>query len=170
MNLRTFDIVVISVIAVIVTAGVITSTLPSNKVADNSSKKAGNNLPTEQKKPRNSYEALAPASEPVLIDAFGSPVSKVVVHEQVLVQSEITNMQDRKQPFVYIVQVRNSQGITILLSWMKSELFVHDTLKVTQSWTPEVPGKYEIEAFVWDNIEGQTVLSPARKISVEVQP
>ncbi len=171
MNLRTIDIIVISVIAALIAAGLITSTLPSNKAVDNSGKKAGDNLPREQKKSGNSSEghALAPASEPVLIDAFGSPVGDVIAHQQVLVQSEITNTQDRKQPFVYIVQVRNSEGITVLLSWMKSELFVNDKLKVTQSWTPEVPGKYKIEVFVWDSIDGKTVLSPTRKISVEVQ-
>ena len=153
MNLRSIDIAVISVIAVVITVSLITMSMtPSNKAEDNSFE----------------ARALAPASEPVLSDPFGSPVSRVKVDEQVLFQSEITNKQDKRQPFVYIVQVRNSDGITISLSYAKSELFANDKLKVAQSWIPAAPGQYDVEIFVWDSIDGQTVLSPTRKISVEV--
>lgn len=161
MNLRTVDIIVISAVGVIIAAGVIISIIGSGNDEVN---------PVDNNGTNNSFEAraLAPASEPVLIDPFGSPVSEVTVDEQVLFQSEITNKQDKKQPFVYIVRIRNSEGITILVSWMKSELPANETFKVSQSWTPETTGRYDVETFVWDSIEGQTILSPARKISVDV--
>jgi len=161
-DLRTIDIVVISVIAVVITVSLITFAMtPSNK--------GGDSLPNDQNESKNSIRALVSASEPALFDSFGSPINRVRVGDQVLFQSEITNTQDKKQPFVYIVQIRNSAGITVSLSYAKSELPANDKLKVAQSWIPAVSGKYEIQIFVWDNIEGQTVLSPTRKTSVEVE-
>lgn len=164
MNLRTVDIIVISVIGFIIAVGVITSTMsPGNKDGALPDEKNGTINHIEEK-------ALAPASEPVLIDPFGSPVNKVTVKEQVLFQSEITNKQDKKQQFVYVVHVTNSERITISLSWMRSELPPNEKFKVSQSWTPDSPGRYDVEIFVWDSIAGQIVLSPSRKISVEVAP
>ena len=158
MNLRTIDIIVISVIAIVVAVSLITMSIMPNQGKGNLTEK-----------PMNFSDiALAPASEPVLVDVFSSPINRVVVNDQILVQSEITNKQDKRQPFVYIVQVKNSEGITVSLSWMKSELLVSEKLNAAQSWMPDTPGKYDIEIFVWDGIEGQTVLSPSRQISVAV--
>ncbi len=163
MNLRTVDIVVISVIGVIIAVGVITSIMgPANR--------DGGNFPNGTNGSVNSEgKALAPASEPVLMDPFGSPVKEIIVNEQVLFQSEITNKQDKKQEFVYIVHITNSEGITVSLSWFRSELPPNDKFKVSQSWIPDSPGTYNVEIFVWDSIEGQIILSPSRKISVEVE-
>lgn len=112
---------------------------------------------------------LAPTSEPVLVDSFNFPLSKVSMNEQVLVQSEITNTQNLTQTFVYIVQVKDSDGITVSLSWISSSISANDSLKAAQSWTPQLPGNYDTEIFVWDSIEGKQVLSPVRKISVKVE-
>ncbi len=163
MNLRTVDIIVISVIGVIIAVAVITSVMnPGNK--------DGGNLPNGTNGSINSEEkALAPASETVLMDPFGSPVSKIIVNEQVLFQSEITNKQDKKQEFVYVVHITNSERITVSLSWFRSELPPNEKFNVSQSWIPDSPGTYGVEIFVWDSIEGQTILSPSRKISVEVE-
>jgi hypothetical protein len=164
MNVRTVDIIVISVIGFIIAVGVITSTMsPGNKDGDNLPNGTNGSInPLEEK-------ALAPASEPVLMDPFGAPVSRIIVNEQVLFQSEITNKQDKKQEFVYIVHITNSTG-TVSLSWFRSELPPNEKFKVSQSWIPDSPGPYDVETFVWDSIEGKIVLSPSRKISVEVLP
>ena len=164
MNLRTVDIIVVSVIGVIIAVGVITSVMnPGNR--------NGGNLPNGTNGSVNPFEekALAPASKPVLMDPFGSPVNKIIVNEQVLFQSEITNKQDKKQEFVYMVHITNSTG-TVSLSWFRSELPPNEKFNVSQSWIPDSPGTYDVEIFVWDSIEGQIILSPSRKISVDVLP
>lgn len=160
-TLRSIDIVVISVIGVVVAISLIAFSLAPNKAGDNSANNQGVS--------KNELGTLVLASQPALFDSFGSPLSRVELGGQVLFQSEITNTQNKRQPFVYIVHVRDSHGITVLLSYTKSELPANDTLKVAQSWIPAMPGKYDVQTFVWDTIDGQTVLSPARKISVEVK-
>ena len=110
----------------------------------------------------------APASEPVLVDSFGKDISEVFVGDQILVQSEVTNSQNKKQPFVYILQVKDSDGITESLSWISAELPANDSLKVAQSWLPSQPDEYTVEIFVWDSLKHLAPLSPVRTKTVNV--
>jgi len=110
----------------------------------------------------------APASEPVLLNSFGESVTQVFTGEQVLIQSEVANKQDKKQPFTYIVQVKDSSGITMSLSWVISELPASDSLNVAQSWLPTVAGQYTVEIFVWESLQNPTALSPSRVKNVQV--
>ncbi len=110
----------------------------------------------------------APASEPVIVDSFGKAVSQIFVGEQILVQSEVTNTQSKKQPFVYILQVKNSEGITESLSWISAQLPANESLKVAQSWMPSGPDEYSIEIFVWDSLTNLAPLSPVRVKTVNV--
>lgn len=149
--MRTIDIIVFSVIAIVIAVSLVTlSMTPKDKTDED-----------EEKVP-------VLVSDPVLLDSFGSPVTRVKVGERVVFQSEITNTQDVRQPFVYLVQVKNMQGVTIWLSWMRSELPPDDSLNAAQSWIPDVPGDYEVEVFIWDSIEGRSILSPSKIISLEV--
>ena len=110
----------------------------------------------------------APASEPVLVDSNGQSVSQVLTGQQVIIQSEVVNAQSKKQPFVYIVQVKDSNGVTVSLSWLAAELPANDSLKVTQSWLPLASGGYRVEIFVWESFDKPTVLSSSRLMSVQV--
>lgn len=110
----------------------------------------------------------APASEPVLVNSFGETLTQISTYEQVLIESEVVNMQNRKQPFAYIVQVKDSDGVTISLSWLTAELPANDSLKVSQSWLPLTAGQYTIEIFVWEGIDKPTALSPAKIKNVRV--
>lgn len=110
----------------------------------------------------------APASEPVIVDSFGKAVSQIFVGEQILVQSEVTNTQSKKQPFVYILQVKNSEGITESLSWISAQLPANESLKVAQSWMPSGPDEYTVQIFVWDSLTNLAPLSPVRMKTVSV--
>lgn len=110
----------------------------------------------------------APASEPILLNSFGESISQVFTGEQLLIQSEVTNSQNKKQPFAYIVQVKDSEGITVSLSWVTSELPPNESLRVAQSWLPSIAGTYTIEIFVWESLIDPNALSPPRIKNIEV--
>jgi hypothetical protein len=110
----------------------------------------------------------AQASEPVLVDASGVSITQAFTGQQVIIQSEVLNAQTKKQPFVYIVQVKDSNGVTVSLSWIAAELPANDSLKVTQSWLPLTSGGYRVEIFVWESINTPNALSPARSMNVQV--
>lgn len=110
----------------------------------------------------------APAAEPTLVNSFGEDVSQIFTGEQLLIQSEVTNEQNKKQPFTYIVQVKDSEGITVSLSWITVELQPNESLKVAQSWLPSIPGNYSVEIFVWEGLTNPTALSPPRIKNIKV--
>ncbi len=155
-------VVILAIVAVIAVVSVIINIISSNNGTDNLSNSQNlEGLPKQQ--------FLAPASEPSLVDSFNFPLRKVTVNEQVLVESKVTNTQNKTQSFVYIVQVKDSEDITISISWISSTLYPNDKTSASQSWTPEKPGRYDIGIFVWDSIEVKQILSPDRKISVNVE-
>ncbi len=110
----------------------------------------------------------AAAAEPSLVNLAGETVSQISAGEQVLIQSEVTNAVTKKQPFVYLVMVKDAGGITVSLSWITAELPPSESLKVAQSWIPHAPGDYSIEIFVWLSLAEPTPLGPSRIMNIEV--
>ncbi|MFY3739707.1 MAG: hypothetical protein HMLIMOIP_000126 [Candidatus Nitrosomirales archaeon] len=109
-------------------------------------------------------------SEPILVNQDGLQIEQVEVGRQVLIQSEIRNDQNKMQEFAYIVQVKDSNGVTISMSWTSGQLFAKDSILTAQSWIPENVGEYEIEVFVWESVDNPNPLSPVRSIRVSVAP
>ncbi len=110
----------------------------------------------------------AVASEPEIVDSRGESVNTPSVNEQVLIQSEITNVQKKKQPFAYIVQIKDNAGVTVSLSWVTGELPPEDSFKAAQSWMPDSQGTFSIEIFVWESIDNPNAISPVRNTTVDI--
>jgi hypothetical protein len=110
----------------------------------------------------------AVASEIELVDQTGSALTDVTAGSQVLIQSEIVNSQTKKQPFAYIVQIKDENDVTVSLSWVTGELPEKDSLRAAQSWIPDAPGDYTIEVFVWASVDNPDPLSPTRTTQVSV--
>jgi len=110
----------------------------------------------------------AVASEPKIVDHKGESISELSVSQQVLVQSEITNSQKKKQPFAYIVQIKDDEGATVSLSWVTGELPPKESFKAAQSWIPDAQGIFSVEVFVWESIDNPTALSPVRSTTIDI--
>ena len=110
----------------------------------------------------------AVASEPQIVDSRGEIVDTPSVNEQVLIQSEITNSQKKKQSFAYIVQIKDDEGVTVSLSWVAGELPPEDSFKAAQSWMSDAQGVFSIEVFVWESIDSPNAISPVRSTTVDI--
>ena len=110
----------------------------------------------------------AVASEPQIVDSSGESVSTLLVNEQVLIQSELTNIQKKKQPFAYIVQIKDSEALTVSLSWVTGELPPEDSFKAAQSWIPDAQGMFTVEVFVWESIDNPNAISPLQRFTVDI--
>lgn len=108
-------------------------------------------------------------SDLALINSEGERISKIAKGDQILVQTELKNLQGRKQPFVYVLLVKDSHGITESISWIRAELSPLQQYKVAQSWIPSSSDLYQVEVFVWENLEQSLALSSVSTISIEVQ-
>ena len=107
-------------------------------------------------------------SEPKLVDLFGRSIDTLNVEKPVLVQTIVTNNLEEDQPFVYILQVKDKDDFTVMLTWIKGSMYAKSSFNPGISWTPEGKGDYNIEIFVWKSINepGVSPLTKSLKVSV----
>lgn len=91
-------------------------------------------------------------TNPRLVDSFGQQVSNQVnVNQHVQITTDIKNNQEKIQKFVYIVQVKNQNGVVVSLGWINGlSLEPQQTFSPALSWTPSISDEYIVEIFVWD--------------------
>ncbi|NHH98228.1 hypothetical protein DYY66_2459 [Candidatus Nitrosotalea sp. FS] len=90
------------------------------------------------------------------------------VGKQVQVTTDVANGQDRAQPFAYIVQIENQDGVVYSLSWITGTLDAGQSLSPSQSWTPTAPGVYTAQIFVWASVGNPDALSPPLTMKIMV--
>ena len=110
----------------------------------------------------------APASNLRIVDTFGSSIDAVSIDQQVQITADLSNGQDRDQDFAYLIQIQNSDGVTVSLSWIAGSLSPGQSFSPSASWTPTSAGTYDVTAFVWESIDNPTALSPPLSIDVSV--
>ena len=110
----------------------------------------------------------APATNLRIVDAFGSSIDAVSIDQQVQITADLSNGQDRDQDFAYLIQIQNSEGVTVSLSWIAGSLSPGQSFSPSASWTPTSVGTYTVTAFVWESIDNPTALSPPLTIDVSV--
>jgi len=93
--------------------------------------------------------------------------SQILVDQQVMVVSDLTNGQDRDQKFAYIVQIKNEDEVVISLSWLTGSLGPRQTFSPAISWIPTQPGEYIIEIFVWEGIDNAEAISPPQYLAIQ---
>jgi hypothetical protein len=109
----------------------------------------------------------APAEYPRII-ADGKRIDTIRIDQQVQVVADLVNNQDREQPFAYLVQIQNSNEVTVSLSWITGNLSPGQMLSPSQSWLPTETGSYNVQIFVWEGIDNPDALSPPLFIEVQV--
>jgi hypothetical protein len=90
------------------------------------------------------------------------------VNKQVQITSDVTNNQDKTQPFAYLVQIQNQDGVVVSLSWLAGSLDPGQSLNPSQSWIPVLPGTYTAQIFVWAGINNPDALSPPLNMVITV--
>jgi hypothetical protein len=104
-----------------------------------------------------------------VVDQTGATLSSPSMGMQILIQSDVRNNLSTDQQFSYIVQIKNSLGATIMISWMTGTLPAGKQYAVAQSWLVENTGEYTAEVFVWQSISNPVILSPMQKINFSVR-
>ena len=110
----------------------------------------------------------APAANARVVDAFGSSVAEVSVDQQVQIAADVANAQDKEQAFAYLVQVQDSNGVTVSLAWITGSLNGGQSMSPALSWTPSAAGSYTATVFVWESVDNPVALSPTVSVSIDV--
>lgn len=95
----------------------------------------------------------------ILADRSGMPIQEPKAGQLLQVISEAQNKQSYEQPFVYLVQVKDSSGAVVWLSWFEGTLAINQKLSVSQSWIPADAGTYNVETFVWKSLNNPSPLA-----------
>lgn len=99
----------------------------------------------------------------ILTDSLGLPIQEPKSGQQLQVVAEIENKQDYDQPFIYIVQVKDSANTIIALSWFKGSLTINQKLSVSQFWSPAESDTYAVEIFAWRSFDNPLPLTQSLK-------
>ena len=102
-------------------------------------------------------------SAPTLKDVTGDEIDEVTVGQQVVLSTTIQNNIDDEQPFVALIEVRDSKGITVYLAWQTGTLNSEGEAEVGLSFTPQEPGTYTIRTFVISDLGTPEILSELRE-------
>ena len=89
---------------------------------------------------------------------------EITTGSEIQIETDIVNQKDDSQIFAYIVQIKYEDGTPVSISTVTGSLAQGQTLTQTISWTPDEPGIYVAEIFIWDDLDSANPLS-----SVEVQ-
>ena len=98
-------------------------------------------------------------SDTETIDALGGRIQDFFEGQQMLFQSVLSNNLESPQDFAYIVQITDSDDLTIQLSWMQGTLNPGQSITVAQSWLAEDRGIYDVQVLVWDSMASPTPLT-----------
>lgn len=107
-------------------------------------------------------------SRPQVTDLHGNIISSVKTGQQIQITTTLQNTQQQAQPFVYLVQVNDKDGIVVSLSWITGILTPMQSVNASQSWQPDKTGTYTIQVFVWNTIGNAVSLSPEQSLQLVV--
>ena len=110
------------------------------------------------------------ATLPVIIsgtlvtDPQGNKYSTIPVGAPVKITSELRNLGDQTQSYVYYVQVKNFAGQVEFIG-KNSGVFLSESDNATVTWNPTTDGPYFIETYVW-NSDNIPLASPGSIINI----
>jgi hypothetical protein len=141
-----------------------TDDFPENFADNGMSKAFVYNIPMEGTASTNTTTPTAPSVK----DITGKPVNEVSAGQQVVLSTQIHNSNDGTQPFVAIVEVRDSNGVTVFLAWQTGTLNPSGQTEVGLSWTPNTSGQYTVRTFILSSLDAPTILSEVKQSNISV--
>lgn len=114
---------------------------------------------------------IMPSLNLVYADEISEPSKKIwktEVNKQILITADVTNNQDIKQSFVYIIQVLNDEGKVVVLNWISGTLESHQSMSPAQSWIPSKTGTYTAQIFVWPCLANCGAISEPLQMNIVV--
>lgn len=111
----------------------------------------------------------ASISDPRLETSLGGALGNDVnVDQQFQISADITNHQDKSQNFVYLVQVKDKTGFVVYVAWITGQLTPDQKFGAARSWTPNEPGEFTVEIFVWEGIVNHNALCEHTTLQINV--
>ena len=99
----------------------------------------------------------------VISDSSGELILAPKTNDRLQIVGSVHNNQEYEQDFVFIIQIKETDGAIVSLSWIRGQLSPNQDLEVSQSWSATKSGNYSIETFVWSSLNNPLPLSDTLK-------
>ena len=109
-------------------------------------------------------------TSPKMVNTLGQQLTSLQVGQQIGVESTLTNHATSEQKFTYVVQVLNKDGGVVFLGQFSASMLSNQSFTVSEVWTPNEPGQYTIQVFVWDSLASAIPLTNVLQTQVTVNP
>ena len=107
---------------------------------------------------------------PQISDMSGHPINGSVKRgQQIQIIANMNNCQDKNQTFAYIVQIQDSNGVELFLSWLIGNMAPYQLIKPIQSWLPTASGTYTVQIFFWSSLTNPDALQAPASGQIVVQ-
>lgn len=103
------------------------------------------------------------------IDEFGNHLDTFLVNQPIQITTDLANGQQKIQPFVYIVQIKDNSGKVVFLDWETGALQSGQSFNPALSWIPEDRGRYIATVFVWESLWNSVSLDPPFSTTITVK-
>jgi len=104
-----------------------------------------------------------------IADSSGNIITAPTRNEQLQIAGTVHNNQNYEQNFVFIIQIKESEGAVVSVSWIEGQMSANQNFEVSQSWNPIKAGNYTVETFVWTSLGEPIPLSPILRQSYFIQ-
>ncbi len=109
-------------------------------------------------------------SSPIFLsDSSGYSITNYLSNIQMEIVGNIENKLNYDQEFIYFLQIKNSDGSVISLSWMQGQLSPNQILDISQSWIPEKSDTYFLETYVWNSLNELIPMGPPTSTMITVE-
>lgn len=103
-----------------------------------------------------------------IVDSLGNTLTSIKVDQKIKVISDLVNDQERDQPFAYLLQIQDANGVTVSLSHSTGKIPAKHSDAASQEWTPRASGTYTVQIFVWRSIDNPNALAPPTQFKIKV--
>jgi hypothetical protein len=101
-------------------------------------------------------------------DKSGHTLNHVSANQLIQIATDLQNNTLKDQPFVYLVQIKDSSDVIVHLAWITGTLSSGQTLSPALSWAPQNFDTYEVTVFVWGSIENPVSLATSTSFGISV--
>ncbi len=105
-----------------------------------------------------SYSALI-ARPPSVTDVHGNGVADLEAGQQVMLTVTFSSQLESEQPYVGIIEVRDSQDVTVYLALQSGVIGPGASSTIGSSWTAEAPSTYHLRSFAITDLQEPQILS-----------
>lgn len=108
-------------------------------------------------------------SNQIIIDKNNEKIEEINEREFIQIGANLTNNQDKSQPFAFILQIQNEMGIAVHNSFTSGTLIARQSSKIFLPWIAQESGSYGAQLFVFKSIEEPEALTRPINLRINVK-